>query len=77
MITPAFLARLERLQMRLMLVVLVLSGFCSGCAAVAVADAAVSVASAAVNVSATVVKTTVDVAAAGVKAATGSSSDKK
>lgn len=43
----------------------------SGCAAVTVAGAAVSVVTTTVGVGATVVGTTVDVAAAGVRAATG------
>ena len=51
---------------------------CSGCVVYTVADAAVSVAATTVKVGATVVETTVDVAAAGVKAATGSGeADKK
>lgn len=54
-----------------------LSLLCSGCAVVAVADAAVTVAVTTVKVAATVAETTVDVAAAGVKAATGSSDEKK
>ena len=47
----------------------------SGCAVVTVADAAVSVAATAVKVTAIAVETTVDVAAAGVKAVSGSSDD--
>jgi len=47
----------------------------SGCAVVSVVDAAVTVGVTAVKVGATVVETTVDVAAAGVKAATGADSD--
>ncbi len=47
-----------------------------GCAVVAVADAAVTVVATIVKVGAAVVGTTVDVAAAGVKAAVGSSDDK-
>lgn len=49
----------------------------SGCAVVAVADAAVTVASGVVKVGVTVAETTVDVAASGVRAVTGSSSQKK
>ena len=44
---------------------------------VAVADAAVTVVATGVKVGAAVVETTVDVAAAGVKAATGSGEEKK
>lgn len=66
-----------RYVMRSLLIVAALSGLCSGCAVVTVADAAVSVAATAVKVTATVVETTVDVAAAGVKAATGSSEEKE
>lgn len=47
----------------------------SGCAVVAVADAAVTVVATGVKVGAAVVGTTVDVAAAGVKAATGGDED--
>ena len=54
-----------------------LSILCNGCAVVAVADAAVTVAATTVKVGAAVVGTTVDVAAAGVKAVTGSSDDKE
>jgi hypothetical protein len=50
--------------------------FCNGCSVVAVTDAAVSTAATAINVGATVVSATVDVAAAGVKAVTGSSDTK-
>jgi hypothetical protein len=49
---------------------------CHGCAVVAVADAAVTVVAATVSVGAAVVGTTVDVAAAGARVATGSSSGK-
>ena len=48
-----------------------------GCSVVAVADAAVTVVATGVKVGAAVVETTVDVAAAGVKAATGSGEEKK
>lgn len=44
---------------------------CSGCALVTVADAAVTVVATTVKVGASVVETTVDLAAAGVKAASG------
>lgn len=47
----------------------------SGCAVVAVADATVTVVATGVKVGAAVVGTTVDVAAAGVKAATGGDED--
>ena len=50
----------------------------TGCsAAIIAADAAVSVVATGVKVGAAVVETTVDVAAAGVKAATGSGEEKK
>lgn len=62
--------------MRILFLALLLSLSCSGCAVVAVADAAVVLASTAVKAGAVVVGTTVDVAAAGVKAATGSSDGK-
>lgn len=47
----------------------------SGCSVVTVADAAISVAATTVSVGATAVGTTVDVAAAGVRAATGTSKE--
>ena len=47
----------------------------TGCAVVAVADAAVTVVATGVKVGAAVVETTVDVASAGIKAATGSDDD--
>lgn len=54
---------------------LLLALLCNGCAVVAVADAAVSVVATTVKVGATVVETTVDIAAAGVKAATEDAHD--
>ncbi len=57
--------------------VLLLALLCNGCAVVAVADAAVSVVATTVKVGATVVETTVDVAAAGVKAATKETHDEE
>lgn len=63
--------------MRSLLVVSVLSGLCSGCAVVTVADAAVSVAATAVKVTATVVEATVEVATEGVKAVAGRSDEQK
>ncbi len=59
--------------MRACLLLSLVVTLCSGCAVVTVADTAVSLAATTVRVGATVVETTVDVAAAGVKAATRSS----
>ncbi len=56
---------------------MLLALLCNGCAVVAVADAAVSVVATTVKVGATVVETTVDVAAAGVKAATNETHDEE
>ncbi|MDX8399215.1 MAG: hypothetical protein R8K20_03090 [Gallionellaceae bacterium] len=61
--------------MRIYILVFLLSILCNGCAVLTVADAAVSVVATTVKVGATVVGTTVDVAAAGVKAVAGSSSE--
>ena len=60
---------------RFLLLPLFLLSTLSGCSVIAVADAAVSVVATGVKVGATVVETTVDVASAGVKAATGSGKD--
>jgi hypothetical protein len=49
---------------------------CTGCSAVAVADAAVTVVATTVKVGATVVGTAVDVTAAGIKTVTGNSDAK-
>ena len=57
--------------MRAILLMVLLSLACNGCAVVAIADAAVTVVSTTVKIGAAVVGTTVDVAAAGVKVATG------
>lgn len=63
--------------MRPLILSIMLSALCSGCAVVAVADAAITVVATTVKIGAAVVETTVDVAAAGVKAATGSDEEKK
>lgn len=55
-------------RMRLFILSVISVMLCSGCAAVAVADAAITVVATGVKVGATVVETTVDVAAAGVRA---------
>ena len=55
-------------RMRLFILAAISAMLCSGCAAVAVADAAITVVATGVKVGATVVETTVDVAAAGVRA---------
>jgi hypothetical protein len=60
-----------------LLLAILLSLLCSGCAVVAVAGAAVTVVATTVEVAATVVETTVDVAASGMKAVAGSSEGKK
>jgi hypothetical protein len=57
--------------MRSLPLVVLLSLSCSGCAAVAVADAAVTMVSTTASIGATVVGTTVDVAAAGIRAVVG------
>jgi hypothetical protein len=54
--------------MRLFILSVISAMLCSGCAAVAVADAAITVVATGVKVGVTVVETTVDVAAAGVRA---------
>ena len=58
--------------MRNILMLTLLSPFCSGCTVVAVTVVATTA-----KVGATVVGTTIDVAAGGVKAVTGNSGDKK
>lgn len=63
------------MPIRTYLLILFLALSTSGCAIVAVADAAVTVVATTVKVGAAVVETTVDVATAGVKAATGSSEE--
>ena len=63
--------------MRRLILPTLLAILCSGCAVVAVADAAITVVATTVKVGAAVVETTVDVAATGVKAATGSDEEKK
>lgn len=61
--------------MRAYLLLIPLTFACAGCAVVTVADAAVSVVATTVKVGVAVVGTTVDVAASGIKAVAGTSSD--
>lgn len=67
------MAQPESLPMRPLLLPVLLSFLCNGCAVVTVADAAITVAATTVKVGATAVGTAVDVAASGVKAVAGSS----